>query len=123
MLSALRGPFLDARRTLSFASSATVLAFLGLTRRGPVWWPARGLVRLAYAQQYAQPAKRRHVGPLITAVSKYENVIIRYPMAVKSTDWPSGGTSAGGLAFCYARNAKGLREPERKRYLTPVELN
>ena len=44
-------------------------------------------------------------------------------MAAKSTDWLSGEPGAGGLAFCYARNAKGLREPERKRYLTPVELN
>ena len=116
MLSALRGPFLDARRTLSFASSATVLAFLGLTRRGPVRWPARGLVRLAYAQQYAQPAKRRHVGPLITAVSKYEeNVIICSPVAAKSTVWPSAEMDAGGLAFCYTRNAKDLREPQRGR--------
>ena len=35
--SALRGPFLDARRTFSFASSATVpvIACLDLTRAGP----------------------------------------------------------------------------------------
>ena len=40
----------------------------------------------------------------------------------KCTDWPSGETGAGGLAFCYTRNAKGLREPERKGCLTPVEF-
>ena len=62
------------------------------------------------------------VCPLITAFSKYEKVLICYPMAAKSTDWPSGETGAGGLAFCYERNGKDLREPERKGCLTPVEL-
>ena len=36
---------------------------------------------------------------------------------------PSGETGAGGLAFCYTRNAKGPREPERKGCLTPVEFD
>ena len=43
-------------------------------------------------------------------------------MAATSMVWPSGGTGAGGLAVCYTRNVKGLREPERKGGLTPVEL-
>ena len=33
-------------------------------------------------------------------------------MAAKSAVWTSGETGAGALAFCYTRNAKGLREPE-----------
>ena len=37
--------------------------------------------------------------------------------------WPSGEAGAGGPAFCYTRNAKGLREPEKKGGLTPVELD
>ena len=42
-LFALRGPFLDAKRTLSFASSSftTVAACLDLARGGPARWPAR----------------------------------------------------------------------------------
>ena len=51
------------------------------------------------------------------------NIIICYPMAAKSTVGPSGETGTGGLAFCYTRNYKGLREPERKGCLTPVELD
>ena len=47
VLSALRDPFLDAGRTLSFASSATVPACLDLTWGGPTRWPARGPVRPA----------------------------------------------------------------------------
>ena len=35
-------------------------------------------------------------------------------MAAKNTFWPSGETGAGGLAFSYTRNAKGLRKPARK---------
>ena len=46
-LSTRRGPFLDARRTFSFASSNTVPAGLDLVRGGMAWWPARGLVRPA----------------------------------------------------------------------------
>ena len=53
VLSALRGLFLDARRTFSFASSATGPACLDLTRVGLARWPARGLVRLVPAQIYA----------------------------------------------------------------------
>ena len=67
--------------------------------------------------------KRQHVCPLIMAVSEYENVFICYPTAAKSTFWPRGKTGAGGLAFCYTRNAKGLRDPERKGCVTPVELD
>ena len=62
-LSALRGPFLDSRRTLtfSFASSATVPAWLDLTLEG-VLWPARRLVRPPHAQKNnAKAAKRRQV--------------------------------------------------------------
>ena len=44
-------------------------------------------------------------------------------MAAKNTVWPSGETGAGGLAFCYTRNAKDSREPERKACLTPVGLD
>ena len=45
-------------------------------------------------------------------------------MASKSKDYPSGKTGACGPAFCYTRNAEGLREPERKKgCLTPVELD
>ena len=43
-------------------------------------------------------------------------------MAVQSIVWPSG-EQAGGLGFYYTRNAKGLREPEGKGWLTPVELD
>ena len=43
----IRGPFLDARRTFSFASPATLSACLDLTRRGPARWLARGVVRPA----------------------------------------------------------------------------
>ena len=67
---------------------------------------------------------RLNVGirPRITAVvSKYENVIIF--LAPKSMVWPRGETGAAGLALCYTSNAKGLRAPERKGCLTPVELN
>ena len=39
--------FLDPSRTVSFASSATVPAFLDQTRRGSALEPARGLVRPA----------------------------------------------------------------------------
>ena len=66
----------------------------------------------------------RNVGmcPLITVVSKYENVLICVPMAAMSTVWPSGETGAGVLAFYCTRNAKGLREPERKGCFAPVEF-
>ena len=48
VLSALRGPFIDTRRTVSFASSdTTVPACLDLTRARPARWPARGFVRPA----------------------------------------------------------------------------
>ena len=65
-------------------------------------------------------AKRWHA---IAAVSKFENVIICYPMTAKNMVRPSGKKGVGGLAFCYTRNAKGLREPEKKGGLTPVELD
>ena len=35
----------------------------------------------------------------------------------------SGETGANGLAFLYKRNAQGLRGPERKGCLTPVDLD
>ena len=39
-LSALRGPFLDARRIISSEYFATVLARLELTQGRPARWPA-----------------------------------------------------------------------------------
>ena len=42
-------------------------------------------------------------------------------MAAKGTVWSRGETGASGLAFSYTCNAKGLREPERKGCLMPVE--
>ena len=44
-------------------------------------------------------------------------------MAANNMVCPSGETGADGLAFSCTRNAKGLREAERKGCWTPVELN
>ena len=79
-------------------------------------------MRPAYAQKYVKPAKRRHVCSLITAVSKYENVHMCYPVTAKNTVWLSGETGAGGLAFCCTRNAKGLREPAGRSSLVSGKL-
>ena len=54
-LSALRGPFLDARRIISSEYFATVLARLELTQGRPARWPARGLVRPTQAQKKSKP--------------------------------------------------------------------
>ena len=56
-LSALRGPFLDARRTISSEYFATVLSRLELTQGRPARWPARRLVRPSQAQKKSKPLK------------------------------------------------------------------
>ena len=61
-LSALRGPFLDSRRTFTFAYSATVpTCYRRRPGRTCTEGPARGLVRPESSQSYAKPAKRRCV--------------------------------------------------------------
>ena len=60
-LSALRGLSIDTRWAFPFPYSATAPACLKLTPGGPVRWPARGVVRPASAQKYANASKRRHV--------------------------------------------------------------
>ena len=59
-LSALRGPFLDSKRIVSFASSVTVPTYLDGTRIGPPRRPARGLVLPASSQMYMR--NRLNVG-------------------------------------------------------------
>ena len=90
----------------------TVRACLELTRSRPTRWPVRGLVRPC--KRTSMP-NRLNVGmyarlSLPFQIRKCPHLAgICYPMAAKSTVWPSGDTGAGALAFCYARNVKGLQ--------------
>ena len=60
--------------------------------------------------------------PLLLPFQNTEMFLICFPMAAKSTVRPRGRKGAAELAFCYARNVQGLRDPEEKGCLTPVEL-
>ena len=71
-LSALRGRFIDARWTFSFASSATKPVCFDDTRGGPARRPSRGLVRPASSQRRAKPSKRRRAH---FSVSKHDTLL------------------------------------------------
>ena len=122
-ISALRGPFPDSRRIFSFASPLLCLPASTSLGEALVGGPVEGS---SGRRDHTRMPDQLTVSTGVPLLRRFQNVkicvTICYSMAAKSTVWPRGETGPGGLAFGYMRNAEGLREPERKVSLTPVEL-
>ena len=94
--------------TFSFASSATVPACLDFTREG---LPGGLLEGSCGRRNRRSMPDRLNVGMNACLLLPFQNTkmlssVIRWRRKV--TVWRSVETGAGGLEFCYTRNAKGL---------------
>jgi len=122
-ISALRGPFHDPRRTVSFASPLPCLPASTSLGEALVGGPVEGS---SGRSKHRRMPDQLAVSIGVRLLRRFQNVIISvtiiYSMAAKSTIWPSSEMGPGRLEFGYMRNAKGLREPERTVCLTPVEI-